>query len=199
MGGISSEFCTTGFSDRITSMNIIHTALPGCFVIEPQIFPDERGFFFESYNEKKMAGVGIEYKFVQDNHSYSRKNVLRGLHYQITQPQGKLIRVVVGEVFDVAVDLRRRSSSFGQWVGVRLSSGNKSMLWVPPGFAHGFVVLSEEAALLYKTTDFYAAKHERTILWNDPELKIDWPVAVPPIISDKDRAGLCFHEAEKFA
>jgi dTDP-4-dehydrorhamnose 3,5-epimerase len=180
-------------------MNVIPTALPGCLLIEPQIFPDERGYFFESYNEKKMAEIGIDYRFVQDNCSFSKKNVLRGLHYQIARPQGKLVRVVVGEIFDVAVDLRQSSSHFGQWTGVRLSAENKSMFWVPPGFAHGFIVLSDEAGVLYKTTDFYAAKYERSVLWNDRELKIDWPLDAAPILSEKDRAGLAFREAEKFA
>jgi dTDP-4-dehydrorhamnose 3,5-epimerase len=180
-------------------MNVIPTALPGCLLIEPQIFPDERGFFFESYNEKKMAGMGIDYRFVQDNCSYSKAKVLRGLHYQIRQAQGKLVRVAVGEIFDVAVDLRQSSPHFGQWTGVRLSSDNKNMFWIPPGFAHGFVVLSNEAAVMYKATDFYAAKHERTVVWNDPELNIDWPIDAAPIMSDKDRAGLSFREAEKFA
>jgi dTDP-4-dehydrorhamnose 3,5-epimerase len=180
-------------------MNVIPTALPGCLLIEPQIFPDERGFFFESYNEKKMTEIGIDHRFVQDNYSFSRKNVLRGLHYQITQAQGKLVRVVVGEIFDVAVDLRRSSPHFGQWTGVRLSAENKNMFWIPPGLAHGFIVLSNEADVLYKTTEFYAAKYERTVLWNDSDLKIDWPLDAAPILSDKDRAGLTFREAEKFA
>jgi dTDP-4-dehydrorhamnose 3,5-epimerase len=179
-------------------MKVIHTALPGCLLIEPQVFLDERGFFFESYNEQKMAGIGIEYKFVQDNYSYSKKNVLRGLHYQITQPQGKLVRVVLGEIFDVAVDLRQSSRHFGEWTAVRLSVENKNMFWIPPGFAHGFVVLSHEAAVSYKATDFYAAKHERTVIWNDPDLEIGWPLESPPIMSDKDRAGLCLCQAETF-
>jgi dTDP-4-dehydrorhamnose 3,5-epimerase len=179
-------------------MNVIPTELPGCLLIEPQIFPDERGYFFESYNEKKMAEIGIDFRFVQDNCSFSKKNVLRGLHYQIVQPQGKLVRVVVGAIFDVAVDLRQSSSHFGRWTGVRLSAEDKSMFWVPPGFAHGFMVLSNEAGVLYKTTEFYAAKYERTVLWNDRELKIDWPLDAAPILSEKDRAGLAFREAEKF-
>jgi dTDP-4-dehydrorhamnose 3,5-epimerase len=180
-------------------MNVIPTSLPGCLLIEPQVFPDERGFFFESYNEKKMTGIGIDHRFVQDNYSFSKKNVLRGLHYQISQPQGKLVRVVVGEIFDVAVDFRQSSPHFGQWTRVRLSAENKNMFWIPPGFAHGFIVLSDEAGVLYKATEFYAAKSERTVLWNDSELKIDWPLDAAPILSDKDRAGLTFREAEKFA
>ncbi len=179
-------------------MKVIHTALPGCLLIEPQVFPDERGFFFESYNEQKMAGIGIEYKFVQDNYSYSKKNVLRGLHYQVRQPQGKLVRAVSGEIFDVAVDLRQSSPHFGKWTGAILSSENKIMFWIPPGFAHGFVVLSQEAAVLYKTTDFYAARNERTVIWNDPDLKIAWPLESAAIMSDKDRAGLCLCQAETF-
>ncbi|HEY1937172.1 MAG TPA: dTDP-4-dehydrorhamnose 3,5-epimerase [Candidatus Angelobacter sp.] len=180
-------------------MNATPTALPGCLIIEPQVFPDDRGFFFECYNKQKLAEIGIDYAFVQDNYSHSRKNVLRGLHYQIAQPQGKLVRVVAGEIFDVAVDLRQSSSHFGQWEGVRLSSKNKLMFWIPPGFAHGFVVLSDEADLLYKTTDFYAASQERTILWNDPDLHIDWLITAAPIMSEKDRQGAPFRLAEKFA
>ncbi len=189
----------TEFSSGSNHMNVISTALPDCLLITPRVFPDERGYFFESYNEKQMAEIGIGYKFVQDNYSHSKQNVVRGLHYQVRHPQGKLVRVVVGEIFDVAVDLRQSSPYFGQWTGVRLSSENKKMFWIPPGFAHGFVVLSHEAALLYKTTDFYAAQHERTILWNDPDLLIDWPISESPLMSDKDRSGLSFRKAEKFA
>jgi dTDP-4-dehydrorhamnose 3,5-epimerase len=167
-------------------------------LIEPHVFPDERGYFFESYNEKKLADIGVMHKFVQDNYSFSRKNVLRGLHYQIEQPQGKLVRVVVGQVFDVAVDLRRSSPHFGKWIGVMLSAENKNMFWIPPGFGHGFVVLSDEAAVLYKATDFYAAKHERTIIWNDPDLNIEWALKQAPIMSEKDRTGLPLRDAETF-
>lgn len=179
-------------------MNVIRTTLPGCLLIEPHVFPDERGYFFESYNEKKLADIGVMHKFVQDNYSFSRKNVLRGLHYQIEQPQGKLVRVVVGQVFDVAVDLRRSSPHFGKWIGVMLSAENKNMFWIPPGFGHGFVVLSDEAAVLYKATDFYAAKHERTIIWNDPDLNIEWALKQAPIMSEKDRTGLPLRDAETF-
>ena len=180
-------------------MKAIATPLPGCLLIETQVFPDDRGFFFESYNQRKLAEIGIDYNFVQDNFSHSKKNVLRGLHYQVNQPQGKLVRVVLGEIFDVAVDLRLNSPCFGQWTGVRLSSENKNMFWIPPGFAHGFVVLSNEAALLYKATDFYAARHERTILWNDPALNIEWPITALPVLSEKDSAGVQLQGAEKFS
>ncbi|MBI2310880.1 MAG: dTDP-4-dehydrorhamnose 3,5-epimerase [Betaproteobacteria bacterium] len=181
-------------------MNVIKTSLPGVLVIEPKIFGDERGFFYESYNRKMLlAGAGIDCEFVQDNHSRSGKNVLRGLHYQIRRPQGKLVRAVAGEVFDVAVDLRRSSPTFGKWAGVTLSAENKRMLWIPSGFAHGFVVLSESADFLYKTTDYYAPEFERSILWNDPDLAIDWPLAGPPIVAAKDRAGKPLREAEVYA
>jgi dTDP-4-dehydrorhamnose 3,5-epimerase len=167
------------------------------------VFPDSRGFFFESYNEKVMAELGISDRFVQDNHSRSERGVLRGLHYQVTQPQGKLVRVGRGEIFDVAVDLRRGSPQFGRWEGVRLSAENKRMLWIPKGFAHGFLVLSDEAELLYKATDFYAPQGERTLLWNDPELGIAWPGAgepgFQPKLSVKDEAGKRLSEAEVFA
>jgi dTDP-4-dehydrorhamnose 3,5-epimerase len=180
-------------------MNVVPASIPDCLSLQPRVFPDERGFFFESYNERELAKLGVNYKFVQDNHSRSAKNVLRGLHYQIGQAQGKLVRVASGEIFDVAVDLRRSSPYFGKWTGLRLSSENKTMFWIPPGFAHGFVALSDTADLLYKATDFYAAEYERTIQWNDPDLKIEWPIDVPPIVSDKDRAGMLFREAETFA
>jgi dTDP-4-dehydrorhamnose 3,5-epimerase len=163
------------------------------------VFGDDRGFFFESFNAQAFRELtGIETQFVQDNHSKSGCNVLRGLHYQIQQPQGKLVRVVAGEVYDVAVDLRRHSSHFGHWVGVYLSAENKRQFWVPPGFAHGFVVLSESAEFLYKTTDYYAPVYERSILWNDPDLGIEWPIAGEPILSAKDQAGTRFKAAEVF-
>jgi len=180
-------------------MQIQKTAIPGLLIIEPQVFGDDRGFFYESYNEKKLAEVaGITEHFVQDNHSRSAKNVLRGLHYQIQQPQGKLVRVVVGEVYDVAVDMRRTSATFGQWVGMHLSAANKRMLWVPKGFAHGFLVLSEHAEFLYKTTDFYAPQYERSLLWNDADLAIDWPLSSAPALSAKDAVGISFKAAEAF-
>lgn len=180
-------------------MNATPTALPEVLVIEPRVFGDERGYFFESYNRRTLQNLGIEQEFVQDNHSRSVRHVLRGLHYQIQQPQGKLVRVVVGEVFDVAVDLRRSSPNFGRWAGLNLSAENKRMLWVPPGFAHGFLVLSEVAEFLYKTTDYWAKEHERTLLWNDPELGIAWPTDAPPILSGKDAAGLPLSRAEHYA
>jgi len=177
----------------------ISTSLPGVVVLEPRVFGDERGYFLESYNEKAFAELGIDQRFVQDNHSSSRQNVLRGLHYQIRQPQGKLVRVVEGEVLDVAVDLRRSSPTFGGWEAVRLSSENKRMLWIPPGFAHGFRVASAQAQVLYKATDYYAPEHERTLAWNDPDLKIDWELSSHPTVSPKDARGVAFREAETFA
>ncbi|MBD2162784.1 dTDP-4-dehydrorhamnose 3,5-epimerase [Calothrix membranacea FACHB-236] len=181
-------------------MQITKTEIADLLVIEPQVFGDERGFFYESYNEKVwQEKVGINEYFVQDNHSRSGKNILRGLHYQIQQPQGKLVRVVVGAVFDVAVDLRKSSKTFGQWVGTDLTDENKRLLWIPPGFAHGFLVLSEYAEFLYKTTEYYAPQHERTILWNDPDLAIAWPIAAEPILSAKDKAGKLFRDAEVYA
>lgn len=181
-------------------MKIVETPLFGCLVIEPKVFQDERGFFFESFNSKKFSELtGVEANFVQDNHSKSRRGVLRGLHYQVKQSQGKLVRVTQGEVFDVAVDLRRSSPTFGKWHGIVLSAENKKQMWIPSGFAHGFVVYSETAEFLYKTTDYYAPEYERCIMWDDPSLKIDWHLELPPIISDKDRKGLSFKEAEVFA
>ncbi len=183
-------------------MNVIDTAIPEVKIIEPRVFGDERGFFFESYNERAFnAAVGREVRFVQDNHSLSAKAVLRGLHYQIQQPQGKLVRVVSGEVFDVAVDLRKASPTCGHWVGATLSAENKRQLWVPEGFAHGFLVVSEKAEFLYKTTDFYAPEHERCIAWNDPALAIGWPIQAgeEPVVSAKDAQGLSFNEAELFS
>jgi dTDP-4-dehydrorhamnose 3,5-epimerase len=176
----------------------IPTSLPGVFVLEPRVFGDERGFFFESYNQRIMADVGIVERFVQDNHSCSSRNVLRGLHYQVRHPQGKLVRVAEGEILDVAVDLRRSSPSFGRWEAVRLTGANKRMLWIPMGFAHGFRVLSEKAHVLYKATDFYAPEHERTLAWNDPHLKINWELEGEPIMSAKDQRGAAFRDAESF-
>ncbi len=173
--------------------------IPDVILIEPKVFGDERGFFFESFNQAQFEqAIGKSVQFVQDNHSRSAKHVLRGLHYQIQQPQGKLVRVVQGEVFDVAVDLRKSSKTFGQWVGEILSANNKRQLWIPEGFAHGFVVLSETAEFLYKTTDFYAHAHERCVAWNDPTVGIEWPIDVTPILSAKDRQGKVLAEAEHF-
>ena len=176
----------------------ISTSLPGVVILEPRVFGDERGFFLESYNEKVFAELGIEQGFVQDNHSSSRRNVLRGLHYQIKQAQGKLVRVVEGEILDVAVDVRRSSPTFGGWEAVRLSGENKRMLWIPAGFAHGFRVISEKAQVLYKATDYYAPEHERTLAWNDPDLKINWELEGEPIVSAKDQRGVALRDAETF-
>ncbi len=174
-------------------------AIPDVILFEPKVFGDDRGFFFESFNHRRFEeAVGKPVNFVQDNHSRSVKNVLRGLHYQIRQPQGKLVRVVEGEVFDVAVDLRKKSATFGQWVGARLSAENKHQLWVPEGFAHGFVVLSETAEFLYKTTDYYAPEHERCIIWNDIDLAIDWPIDTHPALSGKDQLGKSLAHADVF-
>jgi dTDP-4-dehydrorhamnose 3,5-epimerase len=175
-------------------------AIPGVMLLEPKVFSDDRGFFFESFNHARFeAAIGRSVTFVQDNHSYSSKHVLRGLHYQIRQPQGKLIRVVRGEVFDVAVDIRRSSPTFGQWVGQILSAENKRQLWVPEGFAHGFVVLSDTAECLYKATDYYAPEFERCIVWNDQTIGIQWPIHGAPVLSIKDRQGKSLAEAEHFA
>lgn len=180
-------------------MNVIRTGLPDVLIIEPKVFGDARGFFFESFNTRDFsAATGLSPAFVQDNHSRSSKNVLRGLHYQIHQPQGKLVRVVAGEVFDVAVDLRKQSPTFGKWTGITLSAENKRMLWIPQGFAHGFLVLSDSADFLYKTTDYYAPEHERCILWNDPDIGIDWPVSEIPLLAAKDKAGKLLAEADTF-
>jgi len=180
-------------------MKIISTEIPEVLIIEPQVFGDERGFFLESFNQRRWEEMtGISCAFVQDNHSRSGKDVLRGLHYQIVQPQGKLVRCVVGEIFDVAVDLRKSSPSFGRWVGVNLSAENKRQCWIPGGFAHGFLVLSEVAELLYKTTDYYAPEHERCIRWDDPTLAIDWPSSGEPRLSTKDAAGVDFEQAVCF-
>lgn len=181
-------------------MRVVETAIPDVLIIEPHVFGDSRGFFYESYNERVFwEKIGISARFVQDNHSRSTKNVLRGLHYQIQQPQGKLVRVIKGAVFDVAVDLRKKSETFGQWVGAFLSAENSQQLWIPKGFAHGFVVLTECVEFLYKTTDYYAPQHERCILWNDPDLAITWPLQNEPILSAKDRAGQLLQDAEVFA
>ncbi len=174
------------------------TTLPGILLLEPRVFGDDRGFFLESYNQRVFAELGIADAFVQDNHSYSEKNVVRGLHYQIRQPQGKLVRVIAGEILDVALDLRRSSPTFGKWEGYTLSGENKLMLWLPPGFAHGFRVASASAHVVYKTTDFYAPEHERTVAWNDPQLRIDWQLDGAAIVSPRDQCGVGFEEAEKF-
>lgn len=180
-------------------MKAIVTAIPQVLVIEPVVFGDARGFFFESWNERAFNRLlGEDVRFVQDNHSASGRGVLRGLHYQVRQPQGKLVRVVAGEVFDVVVDMRRSSPTFGQWVGERLSAENHRMMWVPRGFAHGFLVLSESAEFLYKTTDYYAPQHERTLLWNDPKVGIEWPLDGAPLLKPQDAAGTPLDEAETF-
>ncbi len=180
-------------------MKIIPTEIPDVLIIEPRIFGDERGFFYESYNAQVFTEkTNLSLQFVQDNHSCSGQNVLRGLHYQIHQPQAKLVRVIVGEVFDVAVDLRKSSPTFGLWIGCLLSAENKRQLWIPEGFAHGFLVLSEVAEFLYKTTSYYAPEYERTILWNDPDIKINWPFKSEPILSKKDSAGQPFKTAEVY-
>jgi dTDP-4-dehydrorhamnose 3,5-epimerase len=179
-------------------MKKIETSLPGVLLLEPRVFGDDRGFFLESYNERMFAELGIHEKFVQDNHSYSSRNVLRGLHYQIDQAQGKLVRTITGEILDVVVDLRLSSPSLGKWESFRLSDDNKRMLWVPVGFAHGFRVVSETAHVTYKTTDFYAPEHERTVTWNDPDLAIDWQFDGEPNVSGKDQRGTRFRDSEKF-
>jgi dTDP-4-dehydrorhamnose 3,5-epimerase len=179
-------------------MKVTATAIPEVLLVAPRVFEDSRGYFFESYNERVLVEAGITGPFVQDNQSFSYKNVVRGLHYQIEQAQGKLIRCIEGEIFDVAVDIRRGSPTFGKWVGEVLSGENRRMLWIPAGFAHGFMVLSEGAAVLYKATDFYAPKHERTIVWNDPALKIEWPHQTDAILSEKDAAGASLSQAEVY-
>ena len=181
-------------------MQVIQTTIPDVLVIEPKVFGDDRGFFYESFNKKLLQEIaGIKDEFVQDNHSRSVKNVLRGLHYQLVQPQGKIVRVVAGEVFDVVVDLRKRSPTFGQWAGVHLSAANKKMLWVPKGFAHGFLVLSDVAEFVYKTTDFYHPASERSLRWDDPDLQIIWPIDTSPVLSAKDSQGTCLKDAEVYA
>jgi len=182
-------------------MNVIQTSIPDVKIIEPKVFGDERGFFYESFNQKTFQTLtGLDVNFVQDNHSKSQQGVLRGLHYQVKQAQGKLVRVVKGEVYDVVVDLRRSSSTFGRWEGITLSAQNFRQVWVPEGFAHGFLVLSETAEFLYKTTDFYAPEHERCIKWDDPQLAIDWPSAgIEILVSAKDKQGTAFADAEYFS
>ncbi|NLX53366.1 MAG: dTDP-4-dehydrorhamnose 3,5-epimerase [Deltaproteobacteria bacterium] len=180
-------------------MKIIKTDIPDVLIIEPRVFGDARGFFFESFNQKAwQEKTGLGEVFVQDNHSRSERNVLRGLHYQIRQPQGKLVRVIRGKVFDVAVDLRQSSPYFGRWTGAELSEDNKRQMWIPKGFAHGFLVLSDVAEFLYKTTDYWAPQYERAVLWNDPDLNIAWPLQGPPVLSAKDAQASSFKEAEKF-
>jgi dTDP-4-dehydrorhamnose 3,5-epimerase len=181
-------------------VKVIPTELPDVLIIEPKVFGDERGFFYESFNAQAFKeATGVDCQFVQDNHSRSQRGVLRGLHYQILQAQGKLVRATAGEVLDIAVDIRRSSPTFGQWVGVLLSAENKRQLWIPAGFAHGFVVLSESAEFLYKTTDYYAPAHERCIRWDDPSLAIDWQLSEAPQLSGKDQAGVLLADAELFA
>lgn len=180
-------------------MKVTSGVLPEVLILEPRVFGDERGFFLESYNQRVFReAAGIDANFVQDNHSRSSRNVLRGLHYQLKQAQGKLMRVVAGEVFDVAVDLRRSSPRYGRWMGLQLSADNKRMLWIPSGFAHGFLALSEFAEVFYKTTDYYAPEHERCVLWNDPDIGIDWPLTGVPLVSEKDRRGVALKVAETF-
>jgi len=180
-------------------MRVTPTAIPDVLIIEPKVYGDARGFFYESFNQKEFQkATGLDVQFVQDNHSHSAKGVLRGLHYQIQQPQGKLVRVVKGAVFDVAVDLRKSSSTFGRWVGVELTEENAKQMWIPEGFAHGFLVLSESADFLYKTTDYYAPEYERSILWDDSDLAINWPLGATPSISEKDRNATVFKQAEFF-
>jgi dTDP-4-dehydrorhamnose 3,5-epimerase len=181
-------------------MNVVATAIPDVLIFEPRVFGDDRGFFYESFNQRSWEEkTGLKTRFVQDNHSRSSKGVLRGLHYQISQPQGKLVRVIAGEVYDVAVDIRRSSATFGKWVGAHLSAENKRQMWVPEGFAHGFLVLSDVAEFLYKTTDYWAMEHERSILWNDPDLAIEWPLQGEPVLAKKDAEGNAFRVAECFA
>jgi len=180
-------------------VRVEHASIPDVLVLEPEVFGDARGFFMETWNARTFESLGIKAQFVQDNHSSSSQNVLRGLHYQIRQPQGKLVRVTAGEVWDVAVDLRRTSPSFGRWAAMKLDAVSRRMLWIPPGFAHGFVVLSEHAEVLYKSTDYYAPEHERTLLWNDPALAIPWPLAGEPVMTEKDRGGTPLATAETYA
>jgi dTDP-4-dehydrorhamnose 3,5-epimerase len=180
-----------------SGLQAFETPLSGVLLLEPKVFRDSRGYFLESYSQRAMTELGITVSFVQDNHSFSSRNVVRGLHYQVRHPQGKLVRVLGGEILDVAVDLRQSSPSFGGWHGVKLSGENHRMLWVPPGFAHGFCVLSDSAHVLYKSTDFYCPDAERTIAWNDPELNIRWELDGPPVVSAKDGAGVSFRNAQK--
>ena len=181
-------------------MKVVRTEIPDVLILEPKVYGDERGFFLEGYNKRAFRdATGLELEFVQDNHSSSRRGVLRGLHYQVRQTQGKLVRVIAGEVFDVAVDLRRSSPTFGRSSTFNLDAGSRRMAWIPPGFAHGFLVLSDQAEFLYKTTDYYAPQHERTLLWNDPQLGIRWPLQGEPILAEKDRRGVPLKSAETFA
>jgi len=181
-------------------MKVIPTGIPEVLLLEPRVFGDDRGFFYESYNERAFAQMtGLDVRFVQDNHSRSARHVLRGLHYQARQPQGKLVRVTAGEIYDVAVDIRRSSPTFGKWTAIVLSAANRKMYWVPAGFAHGFLVTSDHAEVQYKTTDYYAPEHERCIAWNDRDLAIDWPLQGEPVLSRKDQSGLPFKQAELFS
>jgi dTDP-4-dehydrorhamnose 3,5-epimerase len=180
-------------------MKAIPTAIPEVVLIEPRVFGDDRGFFYESWNQRTLVDLGIHAEFVQDNHSRSQRNVLRGLHYQIDHAQGKLVRVTAGTVYDIAVDLRRSSPTFGKWVGFTLSADDKRMAWIPPGFAHGFCVTSDWAEFLYKTTDYWSPAHERTLLWNDPQLGIPWPLDGEPVLAAKDKAGTPLDQAETYA
>ena len=191
-----SSSCASGYSD--SHMKALPTTLPGVLLLEPQVFRDERGFFLESYNRRTFLGLGIPEEFVQDNHSFSIRNTVRGIHYQVRQPQGKLIRAVVGRIMDVAVDLRRHSATFGQCASFVLSDEDRRMAWIPAGFGHAFRVLSETAHVTYKTTSFYSGIDERTILWDDPDLKIDWDLNTAPILSAKDKLGRRFRDAEVF-
>jgi dTDP-4-dehydrorhamnose 3,5-epimerase len=180
-------------------MKVISTEIPALLLLEPRVFGDDRGFFYESYNERAFAeATGLDVRFVQDNHSRSARHVLRGLHYQVRQPQGKLVRVTAGEIYDVAVDIRRSSPTFGKWTAVVLSAANRRMYWVPPGFAHGFLVVSDHAEVQYKTTDYYAPEHERSLLWNDRDLNISWPLRGEPILSQKDKKGVPLRQADVF-
>jgi dTDP-4-dehydrorhamnose 3,5-epimerase len=200
----SAFFDGSKFVDAVRPMKKTLTSLPGVLLLEPRVFGDDRGFFLESYSQRTFAELGIEDAFVQDNHSYSEKNVIRGLHYQIQQQQGKLLRVITGEILDVAVDLRRSSATFGKWESFKLSGENKHILWIPRGFAHGFRVISDTANVLYKATDFYAPEHERTLAWNDPTLNINWGLGSEPeaasaaIVSARDQRGVSFDQAENF-
>jgi dTDP-4-dehydrorhamnose 3,5-epimerase len=180
-------------------MQVTPCAIPEVLIVEPKVFGDDRGFFFESWNRRTLTQLGIDVDFVQDNHSRSARNVLRGLHYQIGNPQGKLVRVIVGEIYDVAVDLRRSSPTFGQWVGFTLSATNRKMAWIPAGFAHGFCVTSDVAEVLYKTTDYWSPEFERSLAWNDPSLAIPWPLSGAPMLAAKDAAGKSLAEAETYA
>jgi dTDP-4-dehydrorhamnose 3,5-epimerase len=180
-------------------MKVTPTAIPEVLILEPEVYQDARGFFFESFNQRNFVQIGIRETFVQDNHSRSVKNVLRGMHYQIRQPQGKLVRAISGKIFDVAVDLRKSSPHFGKWVSAELSAENRKIMWVPPGFAHGFLVLSSTADVQYKTTDYYAKEFERALLWNDQDVGIEWPLVGDPVISERDREGAPLKEADRFS